>query len=84
MVIMIELTLICDEKKIFDGEISELSFTRDGETIAILPGHQPYMSSISGNITYVTSDGKKEESDNLSGFIYTNGTKSFAVVDKSV
>lgn len=73
---------MCDEEKIFDGKVAELSFTIGGETIAILPGHQPYMSRINGDFTYVTDDGKKGMAGGLSGFIYTNGTHSFAVVDK--
>jgi F0F1-type ATP synthase epsilon subunit len=80
---MFEFTLICDEEDVFEGMVSEVRVMRSGETIALLSGHQPYMSRIDGCVVY-TADGKSERSVSISsGFVYTNGTHSFAVVDRA-
>lgn len=78
---MFKFILICDEEKLFDGEVSEVKTETENGVITILDKHQPHMSKISKNIAY-TTEKKREVTEFLEGFIYTNGEVCFAVIDK--
>lgn len=77
-----KLVLICDEKKIYEGEVLQIDFETENGTVTILPQHQPYMTKISGNVSYKPANTTENSIDISEGFIYTDGTTCFAVVDK--
>ena len=78
---MFKFILICDEEKLFDGEVFEVKTETENGIITILDKHQPHMSKISQNITYKTTETLKTL-DFSEGFLYTNGDVCFAVIDK--
>lgn len=78
---MFKFILICDEEKLFDGEVFEVKTETENGIITILDKHQPHMSKISQNITYKTKETLKTL-DFSEGFLYTNGDVCFAVIDK--
>ena len=78
---MFKFILICDEEKLFDGEVFEVKTETENGIITILDKHQPHMSKISKNITYKTTETLKTL-DFSEGFLYTNGDVCFAVIDK--
>ncbi len=77
-----KLVLICDEEKIYEGEILQLDVETENGTITILPQHQPYMTKISGKVSYKLASTTEYSIDVSEGFVYTDGTTCFAVVDK--
>lgn len=77
-----ELLLICDEEKLFEGEISELIVKTESGPVTILPGHEPYMTKISGEVKYVADHDIQGSIEISEGFVYTNGVRCFVVVDK--
>ena len=77
-----KLVLICDEEKIYEGEISQLNIETENGKVSILPKHQPYMTKISGTVSYRPIDATETLINISEGFIYTDGTTCFAVVDK--
>lgn len=75
---MFKFILICDEEQLFDSEVTEVKTKTENGEITILDKHEPYMTKISGYISYDNA-----EAINFSeGFIYTNGETCFAVIDK--
>jgi F0F1-type ATP synthase epsilon subunit len=78
---MFDLILICDEKKIFEGAINEVNVLTENSPVTILPQHQPYMAKIHGEVSYTTQNLEKASVKIKEGFIYTNGTVCFVVVD---
>lgn len=76
-----KLVLICDEKKIFDGEVSEVHLNTENGPVTILPKHQPYMSRINGEVSYTPIDGTVSNTKISEGFVYTDGDVCFVVVD---
>lgn len=77
-----KLVLICDEEKIFEGEVSEVGLITDNGPISILPHHQPYMTKISDKVSYAPIEGEKKSLEIAMGFAYTDGDICFVVVDK--
>lgn len=60
MVDTIKLNIITPERKIFDGEVSELTTENDIGRLEILPNHVPMVTSIIPTVTtFTTADGKK-------------------------
>jgi F0F1-type ATP synthase epsilon subunit len=78
---MFELILVCDERKVFEGPVSEVIVATSEGTAAILENHQPYMAKISEQVSYVSSDGSRRVLDISEGFVYTNGAQCHVVVD---
>ncbi|MDR2598516.1 MAG: hypothetical protein LBC25_02250 [Holosporales bacterium] len=79
---MLEFTLICDEKEIFDGQVSKVMIETNAGPTEVLPHHQPYMARIMNKIAYMTTaNGTQSVTKITDGFIYTNGIKCIAVVD---
>ena len=76
------LILLCDEERLFDGEVSQVNLETENGKVTILPKHQPYMTKIIKNITYNTIDGVNHSIDIEIGFVYTNGEECFVVVNK--
>ncbi|MDR1365344.1 MAG: hypothetical protein LBJ42_02030 [Holosporales bacterium] len=79
---MLNLVIICDEEKIFDGEAKEAHIVTDNGPITILPQHQPYMAKISDEISYITGSGEILSTEIIDGFVYTNGRSCFVVVSR--
>jgi F-type H+-transporting ATPase subunit epsilon len=60
MVDTIKLNIITPERKVFDGEVSELTTENDIGRLEILPNHVPMVTSIIPTVTtFTTVDGKK-------------------------
>ena len=79
-----KLIFLHDEEILFDGEVSEVTIETPNGPMTILPGHEPYLTKISGKVSY-KQDGKTEISEEISeGFVYTNGEKCFVVVDGKI
>ena len=76
------LILLCDEERLFDGEVSQVNLETDTGKVTILPKHQSYMTKIINNVTYKTIDGGSHSIDIEIGFVYTNGEECFVVVNK--
>ncbi|MDR1609529.1 MAG: hypothetical protein LBR78_01590 [Holosporales bacterium] len=79
---MLNLVIICDEKRVFDGEAKEVRVITDNGPVTILPQHQPYMAKISDEVSYVTDSDACVSTKIMSGFVYTNGRSCFIVVHK--
>jgi F0F1-type ATP synthase epsilon subunit len=79
---MFKLTLICNEEKVCEAKVCGLRIKTNGESVAILPGHQPYMAKIEESISYTIEDGAEQTIEISSGFVYTNGLHSFVVADR--
>ena len=77
-----KLVLICDEEKIYEGEISQINIVTSNGNVTILPNHQPYMTKISEKISYTQLSGNNTLLDISEGFVYTDGNTCFVVVDK--
>jgi F0F1-type ATP synthase epsilon subunit len=79
---MFDLIFICDERKLFEGPVTEVQFiTANAGPITIFTNHQPYMAKIAGNISYITANGEQKVADIEEGFVYTNGTVCHIVAD---
>ncbi|MDR0695743.1 MAG: hypothetical protein LBF56_03170 [Holosporales bacterium] len=78
---MFDLVLLCDERKVYDGQVSEVYVTTCNGPTSIRKNHQPYMSKIVGQVTYATPDGSFHVLDIADGFVYTNGLLCHVVVD---
>ncbi len=77
-----KLILICDKEKIYEGDVSQIDVETENGSVSILPNHQPYMTKISGKISYMPVGANMKLVDISVGFIYTDGIVCFAVVDK--
>ena len=77
-----KLVLICNEEKIYEGEVSQIDIETESGIVSILPQHQPYMTKILGKISYTPVGENAKLIDISAGFIYTDGVVCFAVVDK--
>ena len=77
-----KLVLICNEEKIYEGEVSQIDFETETGIVSILPQHQPYMTKILEKISYIPLNAQVVSIDIFEGFIYTDGMTCFAVVDK--
>jgi F0F1-type ATP synthase epsilon subunit len=71
---------MCDEKTVFEGTVSEVKTTTSEGPTTILARHQPYMAKITGQVSYITSDGQQQMFAVDEGFIYTNGSICHIVV----
>ena len=76
------LVLLCDEERLFDGYVSQVNLETENGKVTILPKHQSYMTKIINNVTYNTIDGERHSVDIKIGFVYTNGDMCFVVVNK--
>ena len=77
-----KLVLICDEKKIYEGEVLQVDVEAANGKVTILPQHQPYMAKIFGSVSYTPTDANTVSIDTTEGFIYTDGTTCFTVLDE--
>lgn len=62
MVDIIKLNIITPERKVYDGEVSELTTENDIGRLEILPNHVPMVTSIIPTVTtFTTVDGNKQK-----------------------
>ncbi|MDR2666903.1 MAG: hypothetical protein LBB34_02190 [Holosporales bacterium] len=78
---MLNLVLFYNENMVFEGMVKEVEVITKSGPITIMPQHEPYMSKIMCQISYIDQDEKKNVIDILDGFIYTNGKQCFAVTE---
>ena len=78
---MIDLVVISDEEKIFDGKVSKIDIKTENGPVSILPKHEPYLSKIEELISYTKENNAAETHKIARGFLYTNGDSCFAIVD---
>ncbi|MDR3224514.1 MAG: hypothetical protein LBT03_03020 [Holosporales bacterium] len=70
---MLDFLLICDEREKFCGKSKAVFVNTSKGEINILPGHEPLITRISGDIMYIGEDSLKYELMVEEGFMYTNG-----------
>ena len=78
---MLNMVLISDEEKIFEGKVSKINTNTLNGPVSILPNHQPYLSKIESSISYTKENGTTEKKDISKGFLYTNGEVCFVVIE---
>jgi F0F1-type ATP synthase epsilon subunit len=78
-----DLVLICNEEKIFEGEVFEVKVETEDGVVSILPNHQAYMTRIAKVVSYRTKQDKQLSIEIVEGFVYTNGKTCFVVVDRA-
>ena len=64
-----KLVLICNEEKIYEGEVSQIDIETESGIVSILPQHQPYMTKILGKISYTPVGENAKLIDISAGFI---------------
>ena len=79
---MFDFVLIRNEEKVFEGKVLEVSSKTENGPITFLPQHEPYMARIVEKVSYISENKEEKTQDITDGFIYTNGSICFAVVDK--
>ena len=61
----LQLTIVSPEKKLFQGEVNQVTLPGVMGSFTILPQHAPIVSSLTrGKILYVTADGTSQMNDN--------------------
>jgi F0F1-type ATP synthase epsilon subunit len=75
------LSFFCDEKVIFNGEITEISGYSERGPFKIMDNHIPYMVRISNSVSIVKTDKLSITHNFKDGFLYSNGQECFVIVD---
>lgn len=69
----LQLTIVSPEKKIFQGEVNQVTLPGVMGSFTILPQHAPIVSSLTrGKILYVTADGTSQNLEIMGGFVEMN------------
>ncbi|MDR1488746.1 MAG: hypothetical protein LBI26_03325 [Holosporales bacterium] len=76
-----KLLLTSDGEKFFDGEILDVYISTDKGEVKISDGYTPYISKIKDSISFLKTDKTMEKVVIKEGFVYTNGTVCYAIVD---
>ncbi|MDR2075190.1 MAG: hypothetical protein LBP31_03140 [Holosporales bacterium] len=76
-----KFVLVSDEKRIFEGEVKEISCVSENGPFTIMDGHVPYLSKISETVSFTKNDGSPESHEIKECFLYTNGDVCFSIVD---
>ena len=67
------LTIVSPEKKLFQGEVNQVTLPGVMGSFTILPQHAPIVSSLTrGKILYVTADGTSQNLEVMGGFVEMN------------
>lgn len=70
----LQLTIVSPEKKLFQGEVNQVTLPGVMGSFTILPQHAPIVSSLTrGKILYVTADGTSQNLEVMGGFVEMNG-----------
>lgn len=76
-----KFVLVSDEKIIFEGEASEINCMSQYGPFTIMDEHIPYISKIKEAISFREKNNNELKFNLSEGFIYTNGTTCFAVIE---
>ncbi len=69
----LQLTIVSPEKKLFQGEVNQVTLPGVTGSFTILPQHAPIVSSLTrGKILYVTADGTSQNLEVMGGFVEMN------------
>ncbi len=69
----LQLTIVSPEKKLFEGEVKQVTLPGVMGSFTILPQHAPIVSSLTrGKLSYVTTEGTAQEQEIKGGFIEMN------------
>ncbi len=69
----LQLTIVSPEKKLFQGEVNQVTLPGVMGSFTILPQHAPIVSSLTrGKIQYVTADGTSQNLEVMGGFVEMN------------
>ena len=69
----LQLTIVSPEKKLFQGEVNQVTLPGVMGSFTILPQHAPIVSSLRrGKILYVTADGTSQNLEVMGGFVEMN------------
>lgn len=69
----LQLTIVSPEKKLFQGEVNQVTLPGVMGSFTILPQHAPIVSSLTrGKILYVTADGTSQNLEIMGGFVEMN------------
>lgn len=69
----LQLTIVSPEKKLFQGEVNQVTLPGVMGSFTILPQHAPIVSSLTrGKILYVTADGTSQNLEVMGGFVEMN------------
>ena len=69
----LQLTIVSPEKKLFQGEVNQVTLPGVIGSFTILPQHAPIVSSLTrGKILYVTADGTSQNLEVMGGFVEMN------------
>lgn len=69
----LQLTIVSPEKKLFQGEVNQVTLPGVMGSFTILPQHAPIVSSLTrGKILYVTADGTSQNLEIMGGFVEIN------------
>ncbi|WP_298072111.1 ATP synthase F1 subunit epsilon [uncultured Bacteroides sp.] len=69
----LQLTIVSPEKRLFQGEVNQVTLPGVMGSFTILPQHAPIVSSLTrGKILYVTADGTSQDLEVMGGFVEMN------------
>lgn len=69
----LQLTIVSPEKRLFQGEVNQVTLPGVMGSFTILPQHAPIVSSLTrGKILYVTADGTSQNLEIMGGFVEMN------------
>lgn len=69
----LQLTIVSPEKKLFEGEVKQVTLPGILGSFTILPQHAPIVSSLTrGKLSYVPTDGTVQNLDIMGGFMEMN------------
>ena len=69
----LQLPIVSPEKKLFQGEVNQVTLPGVMGSFTILPQHAPIVSSLTrGKILYVTADGTSQNLEVMGGFVEMN------------
>ncbi len=69
----LQLTIVSPEKKLFEGEVKQVTLPGILGSFTILPQHAPIVSSLTrGKLSYVPADGTVQNLDIMGGFMEMN------------
>ena len=69
----LQLTIVSPEKKLFQGEVNQVTLPGVMGSFTILPQHAPIVTSLTrGKNLYVTAAGKSQNLEVMGGFVEMN------------
>ena len=73
---LLHLEIFSPEKKVFSGEVEQVTLPGAMGSFTILPQHAPIISSLqAGKLSYVVKGGEEQGEEIRGGFVEMNGNK---------